>query len=1459
MSRPGMNALITHLAERLKAGESFDNPALIAAADEHLDGTIGQGAYQYQDAYNAMEAAVNVHLLRDHAKALVTGDFLASLAVLRRLMSRLPTQNIRDGGRNDLQQFSTPPTLALLAARLLSPLPGKIILEPSAGTGSLAIWPQAIGSTVICNEIDKERRDILIDTFAFESYGVDGAFLHDMLPQDIKPDFILMNPPFSATGGKVTHNDPKYGAMHITSALKRLKEGGRLVAISGQGMNFMGSAFTAWWQKLAANYHVRANLALSGKEYEKYGTKFNIQIIVVDKVGPTPGENWREQREQIVWGGAQNIEEAWTYLHHLAEDLSPPEDEAVSAIFIKYTPKRIKGGLPHPAPAVEAISMAGIDPPPISYRPHLPHRLVKTGALTALQIESIIYAGQRHEQRLGDGSRAAYVVGHGTGIGKGRIAAGIIADNWYQGRRRAIWFSVNRDLHVAALDDLKALGLNIPLRRINDFKIHEEITLDEGIIFCSYNALIAESKQTDDDEQPLRRFDQIVRWLGEDAVVILDECHRAKNALSGGWGDPTKTGLAVIDLQDPDERPNYRIIYSSATDSTEVRNMVYMTRLGLWGPGTNFDSFGHFQKEVESGGLGVLEMISRDMKALGMRLSASISFKGVEYRERIHKLTPDQRRMYDAAARAWRFVLQNIREALEETNASNKARGRAFNRFWGDNQRFFRLFICALKVPTLLDEVERALKRDQSVVVSLIGTGEARTKERIAEAMAEDGNLDHLDFTPREILFKMITAAFPTICYEDETDKQTEKTKKIIKLDENQKPVHSQTALDMRQALLDSLTDIDLPDNPLDQIIQALGEKNVAEITGRRRRITRKNGKTEYVKRAEDGTPMDRTNIEEMRLFQAGQKRVAIISDAGAMGISLHSSLDAGNQQRRVHIVFELGWSADKQLQTFGRTHRSNQARPPIYILIYTECAGEYRFVATIARRIGSLGALTKGDRGAADSGDLGRYNFETSEGRAALRLTYKRIMAGENVPGLSDPRQSLRDIGLIRKDADGIEEIREEDEDNIPRFLNRILALDIDEQNALFNYFAELFDQTVAHAKANGLLDEGVTDIHALAIRMKQKPRTIAQDRVTGAKTFHYVLETDQKSGAVPFDEAFVQYQMFQTAKFYQETVTGDFFLALPSRRQTDPKEGVTRQTYSIWRPAGARLTYFDDLDFARRSNRGRLLYEAVTPEEARDWWQRRFALIPPIKTIDMHILAGAILPIWNRLKVDEDAKLDVVRVGTEEGERIVGVLIPKKHLRKILREIGVGGLPQNPEECFNTVVYEGVSLNLIDGITLQQRFIPNTTTPAIEIGSLHSLQFQQMRRLGVLNPIVHGKQRFFIPTDPARGVEVLTKVLDIFPLLPPEEEEPDTETPGEINPEDVVDVTLGEESVDLETWLIDPEEIDAALQSIEDLEIQARAAEISLKSNPQPEPEPPPPPIINWRQAKQQRLFEM
>ena len=79
-----------------------------------------------------------------------------------------------------------------------------------------------------------------------------------------------------------------------------------------------------------------------------------------------------------------------------------------------YSPRFINGGSPHPGVIVEPPGLANVEPPHIRYRPRLPKHLSETGKLSAMQLERIIYAGQAHEQRLADGSRAGISIGDGT-------------------------------------------------------------------------------------------------------------------------------------------------------------------------------------------------------------------------------------------------------------------------------------------------------------------------------------------------------------------------------------------------------------------------------------------------------------------------------------------------------------------------------------------------------------------------------------------------------------------------------------------------------------------------------------------------------------------------------------------------------------------------------------------------------------------------------------------------------------------------------------------------------------------------------------------------------------------------------------------------------------------------------------------------------------------------------------
>ena len=222
----------------------------------------------------------------------------------------------------------------------------------------------------------------------------------------------------------------------------------------------------------------------------------------------------------------------------LAYDLVPAQPAQTArlteALYEPYRMQtiRIPGAHVHPTPLVQSAAMAGVAPPSPSYRPHIMPRLVNDGVLSDAQLETVILAGEAHGGLL-DGSwlvddgfdvvgaapddatgavrfRRGFMLGDGTGAGKGRQVAAVILDNWLKGRRRALWVSKSDTLIEDAQRDWSALGqeklLVTPLSR---FAQGKAITLDQGVLFATYATL-----RTDEKPDKVSRVRQIVEWLG---------------------------------------------------------------------------------------------------------------------------------------------------------------------------------------------------------------------------------------------------------------------------------------------------------------------------------------------------------------------------------------------------------------------------------------------------------------------------------------------------------------------------------------------------------------------------------------------------------------------------------------------------------------------------------------------------------------------------------------------------------------------------------------------------------------------------------------------------------------------------------------------------------------------------------------------------------------------------------
>lgn len=71
----------------------------------------------------------------------------------------------------------------------------------------------------------------------------------------------------------------------------------------------------------------------------------------------------------------------------------------------------MKLGRKHPDPVVETASLSSVEPVDVTYKISLPDETIRSGQLSALQLEAIVYASQAHEHMLPDGSRAGFLIG----------------------------------------------------------------------------------------------------------------------------------------------------------------------------------------------------------------------------------------------------------------------------------------------------------------------------------------------------------------------------------------------------------------------------------------------------------------------------------------------------------------------------------------------------------------------------------------------------------------------------------------------------------------------------------------------------------------------------------------------------------------------------------------------------------------------------------------------------------------------------------------------------------------------------------------------------------------------------------------------------------------------------------------------------------------------------------------
>jgi hypothetical protein len=1041
---------------------------------------------------------------------------------------------------------------------------------------------------------------------------------------------------------------------------------------------------------------------------------------------------------------------------------APDNQEVSEAVYEPYAPQRVQivGARPHPGALVQSAAMASVMPPATDYKPRIPAALVRSGALSDAQLEAIVYAGHAHSDVMANGKRRGFFIGDGTGVGKGREIAGIILDNFQNGRTKAVWVSEKRALVNDARRDWNGMGR--PATDVIDhgkLKPGDAIKGDKGILFTSYDTMKSaeQTKTVDGKIRGKERVDQIVDWVGKDfdGVIAFDESHNMGNATDqkGGRGVKKASQKALAGLKLQEALPNARVVYVSATGATEVSNLAYADRLGLWGEGTAFANRNDFTGAISSGGIAGMELVARDMKALGHYIARNLSYDGVDYDRVEHVLNEDQRSTYDKLAEGWQLVLQHFNAALEATGVTedgktknSRAKSAAMSAFWGGHQRFFNQIITSMQMPSVIRGVEADLKAGRQAVLQLVNTMEAAQERALEKARASgEGEIEDLDMTPRDQLMQLIEKSYPVQQMEEYQD-DNGNIRSRPAVDSEGKPVLNREAVAARDRLLDQIGSIRVPDGPLEMLMNHFGTDKVAEVTGRKQRVVRQmdeGGQMKTVVEQRGGS----ANVADASSFQQGKKPILVFSEAGGTGRSYHAENGSGSEDaRRSHYLVQGGWRADKAVQGFGRTHRTNQASAPIFHLVTTDLQGQKRFISSIARRLSQLGALTKGERRAADQGMFGmRDNLESTEARDGLTQFFRDVNAGA-VEGVSmDDLEHT--MGLKMRDENGA---LASPLPEMSQFLNRVLSLKVDHQNQVFNAFSDRMDLAIARASAAGTLDTGVETYQADKIS-KISEQTVYTDPRSGAETKHVHLNAQNRNTPVSFQETLAGRNKTNGAKpdsFIQNVRSGRVFAVTSGGNYTDADGRIIAQV---------RLTSPIDYQFADRNKIDRDNWKKLTTQEAKPLWDQQVASTPEFRNSALHIITGAVLPIWDRL----GGNPKIFRLQTDQGERMLGRVIPAARVDATLRSLGAEGIKvtASPGEIAQQVL-NGATAKLANEWTIKRSLVAGE--PRIELVGPDYRYGEELGRAGVFSERIAYATRYFIPTEPAAAataIEAITK----------------------------------------------------------------------------------------------------
>jgi predicted ABC-type ATPase len=996
----------------------------------------GDPKQYYDEIYDALEMSINKQLQKELIALGTDATLKEKMKIAQRIEESLPLRS-RSLETIKMQQFSTPLPLAVAANHLLGIQPGDVVLEPTAGTGNLII-PFLDGSyTVIANELDARRLEVLRNS------GTDIQITdQDFLKYDgPSPNKIIANPPFGALsrgkyqGFAADFTPSNIDQRFIAKMLRLLPEGGRAVVVTseGTGTGSSGNDFRKWLRKEhtlvsiitspVGIYKHRGSptigttmfvidkgkiseeiesektmpLAMGSESFstsEKAPQDFDSFVAQVDKVSKRKPIATRPKSAILKSGGKENVLQNPTTpsanrpsaggsagistqgsqrvgsiepigtVGHGPASVSAQQPESRGGVkddigsgtstgrveeperrsdrptnrkrighFVEYQRNNTLPVVnPHPSVIVESQELSSVNPPKIIYTPG-PRLLqsYKDKNISDQAMDVVLTALQSVSKGKG------FLIADDVGVGKTREMAGIILDALDTGK-------ANRVLYVTISDPVLEAHIK------GDFSIvmtgssgnplpFNTVRLDAIKNIAKQESLPVQNKAlyTVTRDKFKRGHENILK-LDFD-LIVFDEAHQWRP-------ENEKQAKAIAWRKIHNSMYGKPMIYATATPGIDLSDLKYLYGLGEWTEET-FDNYlsnisGEAVKKrgMFSGGssfnvganIPLTQQFMRELKMKGLYASRDLSRENVGFSSDKLDFNEQDIEAYDAYTK---FLLKAYKTGAKFAKFNKIKGARALGLLKSMMQNAAKRHQVDLKIQRTIPLIEQSIKEGKRVFLFTSGLNE----------LDPDAPMGYL----RAVINAINEDAAEMIEGEVITDKIPE-------------------AIEAKMLLLEELQGF--PE-------QLSIEKFVKEQFGKKYKVGYYTGNvTESMKR------------KYLKEWMEGKLDIILGSDAAKTAISAHDIIGRKIQNYYLDVDFETV----KFKQALGRTNRAGEKTSPDISIPNIGAAGEHKFISTIAVRMKSLGATSKGqaESGAVDF--LSEFDLEGSIANLAARNAYTRI-----------------------------------------------------------------------------------------------------------------------------------------------------------------------------------------------------------------------------------------------------------------------------------------------------------------------------------------------------------------------------------------------------------------------------------------------------------------------------------